>query len=352
MPSKTTQQYPWIILLGAILLFLAASFKPEPSTSLPAPGRGQTIRLARADWDTSWFEAEIFRQLLQRLGYAVTEPKTMNDTAFWDAVSRNEIDFWPSGWFPNSDKKLAQVQHKVGVVGYVVKAGALQGYLVDKKTSQQHGITNLQKLKQPEIAKLFDTDGDGKADLTGCNPDWTCREVIEHQLKAYGLGATVKQVQGDYNSLMARAIARYKEGKPILFYTWTPNWTVGKLVPGKDVVWLEVPFPSLPTEQKDKETLTKVSRVNGCIDDPCEMGWPPNDIRVVANKDFLEKNPQAKRLFERIEIPLQDISSQNARMFERESSQEDIRRHAREWIEAHQNEVDSWLREAVGAAGQ
>jgi glycine betaine/proline transport system substrate-binding protein len=37
---------------------------------------------------------------------------------------------------------------------------------------------------------------------------------------------------------MADAVARFKEGK-LFFYTWTPNWTVGLLKPGKDVVWLK-----------------------------------------------------------------------------------------------------------------
>ncbi|MDG4869487.1 glycine betaine ABC transporter substrate-binding protein, partial [Guyparkeria sp. 1SP6A2] len=47
---------------------------------------------------------------------------------------------------------------------------AAQGYLIDKKTADQYKITNIGQLKDPKIAKLFDTTGDGKANLTGCNP--------------------------------------------------------------------------------------------------------------------------------------------------------------------------------------
>jgi len=32
---------------------------------------------------------------------------------------------------------------------------------------------------------------------------------------------------------MADALARYKNGKSVLFYTWTPNWTVGAFKLGK-----------------------------------------------------------------------------------------------------------------------
>ena len=46
--------------------------------------------------------------------------------------------------------------------------GALQGYLIDKKTRDKYGIKSIEQLKDPKLAKLFDIDGDGKADLTGC----------------------------------------------------------------------------------------------------------------------------------------------------------------------------------------
>lgn len=44
--------------------------------------------------------------------------------------------------------------------------------------------------------------------------------------------------------MMADTIARYKEGKPVIYYTWTPYWVSDVLKPGKDVVWLQVPFSS------------------------------------------------------------------------------------------------------------
>ena len=97
--------------------------------------------------------------------------------------------------------------------------GAAQGYLIDKKTAEQYHITNVEQLKDPKIAKLFDTNGDGKADLTGCTPGWGCEAVINHHIKAYGLSNTVEHNQGNYAAMIADTITRYKEGKPVLYYT-------------------------------------------------------------------------------------------------------------------------------------
>ncbi|EOL4104209.1 glycine betaine/L-proline ABC transporter substrate-binding protein ProX, partial [Escherichia coli] len=107
--------------------------------------------------------------------------------------------------------------------------GAAQGYLIDKKTADQYKITNIAQLKDPKIAKLFDTNGDGKADLTGCNPGWGCEGAINHQLAAYELTHTVTHNQGNYAAMMADTISRYKEGKPVFYYTWTPYWVSNEL---------------------------------------------------------------------------------------------------------------------------
>jgi ABC-type amino acid transport substrate-binding protein len=204
----------------------------------------------------------------------------------------------------------------------------------------------LSDLKKPDVAAVFDRNGNGKADLIGCNVGWGCERMVEHHIGAYDLRATVEHVQGDYSPLMDDTIARYKRGEPILFYTWTPNWTVGTLVPGRDVVWLQVPFPSLPIDQQDMEGRTIIAGVPGCAADPCAMGFPPNDIRVVANKQFLENYPDIRRLLESVEIPLEDISRQNAKMLDGEDDYADIQRHAQQWIQGNWDKIDRWLEEA------
>jgi glycine betaine/proline transport system substrate-binding protein len=323
----------------------------------PTPTRSPqetTITLARATWDTGWFQAAIYQQLLERMGYNVNGPQTMDNETFYLLVAEGKVDMWPNGWFPLHNAFLGsdRQQSHVEVIGSELRGGALQGYLIDKQTADEQEITSLGDLQDPQIAALFDSDGDGKANLIGCEPGLGCHKVIEHQLDAYALRDTVEHTYGDYSRLMLKTIERYEAGEPVLFYTWTPNWTIGELVPGNDVVWIEVPFPSLPVEQREQEDQTELEAVVGCVNDPCQLGFPPNDIRVVANSEFLEENPKIRRLLELVEIPRSDIALQNARMFlEGEQSDADIERHAREWIERNANLVDFWVNEATPFTG-
>lgn len=314
------------------------------------PGEGVTVEPARATWSTGYFHTEIYIKALEELGYNVERPVDLKNPAFYTALSSGDVDFWANGWFPLHNTQFDKYQDDISKVGYVVKAGALQGYLIDKKTAEEHNITNIEQFKDPEIARLFSTDDDDKAELVACPPGWGCEETIRHHLDAYELRDTVDPIKVDYSIGMAEAVGRYQSGKSIFFYTWTPNWTINKLVPGEDVVWIEVPFPTLPESQKDLEDATVMEGVTGCVDDPCEMGWPANDIRVVVNNDFLEDNPAARKLFEVASVSLSDIAAENDLMYEGENSDGDVIRHAEEWITENQATFDSWIDAAMAAA--
>ncbi len=78
----------------------------------------------------------------------------------------------------------------------VFVSGAAQGYMIDKKTAEQYNITNIAQLKDPKIAKIFDTNGDGTADMMGCSPGWGGDAVNKHQNKAFGVQKHVEASTG------------------------------------------------------------------------------------------------------------------------------------------------------------
>ncbi len=321
---------------------------PEEPAELP--GEGITVEPAKATWDTGWFQIEIYIKALEALGYKVEDPVMLENQAFYQAVKQGDVDFWANVWVMLHQPYLKDIEEETTIAGYVAKGGALQGYLIDKKTADEYGITNLDDFKNPDIAALFDTDGNGKANMVACPPGWGCELMIDFHLDAYELTDVIEPIKAEYSVSMADAIARYQQGESIFFYTWTPNWTVGKLIPGVDVVWIEVPFPALPEDQQEFLDMVLISGVEGCVNDPCMMGLVADDIAVIANNNFLADNPAAVALFDAMKIPLADIFVQNAKMFDGEDSPEDIVRHASEWVEENQTLFDSWIDAAMAAA--
>lgn len=314
------------------------------------PGEGTTVQMSRASWDTGWFHAEIYKQLLEKLGYTVEGPRTLDNPAFYQAVSQGDVDLWVNGWFPLHNTYKSTFERGAEIVGAVAEGGALEGYLVDKASVEEYDIKTLDDFKRDEVKEAFDRNGDGKADLVACPPGWGCEVNISHHMEAYGLLDHVNPIKAGYAASMADAIAANEQGEPILFYTWTPNWTVNELVPGEDVMWIEVPEVNLPEDMADLEDAATLDGVEGCVADPCTLGFPANDIVPVANSEFLNENPAAKALLENVSIPLEAIFEQNAKMQAGEGDAEDIANHASTWIENNGDTVDGWLKAAREAA--
>ncbi|SMC71979.1 glycine betaine/proline transport system substrate-binding protein [Fulvimarina manganoxydans] len=330
------------LLACATAVSLSFAALPALAQDADKPGAGVSVTPLKSSIAEETFQTLLVSKALEELGYDVGEIKEIEYAAGHVATANGDGTFMADHWDPlhadfytaaGGDAKL----YREGVYS----PGALQGYLIDKKTADEHNITNIDQLKDPEIAKLFDADGDGKADLAGCTPGWGCEAVIEHQLDAFGLRDTVTHNQGSYSAIIADTITRFKEGKPVFYYTWTPYWVSGVMVPGKDVTWLNVPFSSLPGERSDVDTS---------LPDGSNYGFEANNQRIIANREFAEAHPDAAKLFSIMQVSSNDISAQNLLMQQGQDSEADIEKHADAWIAGHQDQWNGWLEEARAAA--
>jgi glycine betaine/proline transport system substrate-binding protein len=306
------------------------------------PGEGVSVQPLKSSIAEETFQTLVVMKALEKLGYDVKPIKEIEYAAGHIAIGNGDATFLADHWDPLHIDffKKAGGDEKIFRQG-IYSGNALQGYLIDKKTADKHGITNVGQLKDPAIAKLFDSNGDGKADLAGCNPGWGCEKVIENHLDAYELRDNVTHNQGSYGAIIADTIARFKQGDSIFYYTWTPYWVSGVLVPGRDVVWLQVPFSSLPGARKDVDTS---------LPDGSNYGFQANNQRIIANAEWSKANPAAAKLFSIMKLSNNDISAQNLRMRDGEKSAADIERHANAWIKANQATFDGWIAEAKAAA--
>ncbi len=325
-------------LTTALALSLAL---PGFAQDADKPGVGKDpVRVIMPAQIEEHFHHYVLLRALQELGYETAEPAEAEYQTMHIAIGGGDADFTANHWHAlhaafYEESGGAAVMTRVGAL----IEGALQGYLV-AKTSSDAEITDISMLKDPEIDQRFDADGDCKADLVGCTPGWGCERVIEHHLTEYGLRDTVTHNQGAYQAIIGDAIARHQNGEPILYYTWTPYWVSGVLVPGKDVEWLSVPYTSLPEGNND---------VNTTIDGK-NVGFAVETVGVLARNDFLDANPAAKKLFEVAKIPINDVSAQALEITNGANTDEAIWASADKWIADHRETFDGWLAEARAAA--
>jgi len=332
-------------------VFMGITLMATPAMANDKPGKGVTLKPARATWNTGFFQEALVRRGLEEMGYKVEKVKDLANPIFYKSVTLGDLDYWTNGWFPMHNNQLPKdFYDKADKYGYVARAGGLQGYLVSKKEVEKFNIKSLDDFKRPEVKKAFDKNGDDKADLTACPPGWGCEKTISHHMNVYDLADHINPVKASYEAGMAAALGAYKNGEPVFFYTWTPNWTVFKFQPGKDVMWINVPKIIPDEAQKVAIERMTVEGVKGAVSDPVKLGFVVSDIRIVANKEMIAKNPAVKKFFEIFTLPLLDINAQNTKMNEGQKSQKYIEKHVDEWIAKNQEKWKGWLTEARKAA--
>ena len=349
MPKARIHALGVLVVLG--LLVVACGNDDDSTAAVERPGEGVAVSMARGNWDTGFMQAAIYHALLTELGYEVNDPAEaeLAPAVFFAALVEGEYDFWANSWFPNQqkffDSLVDRLEEEATPIGWEMPGGVVQGMLVDIKTADAYDITTLDDIgDNPKIAALFDVNGNGKADLMGCNDGWGCQDVINDTIAHNGWEDTIEQVSAEYAALWADVRGRHSRGEPILAYVWTPGPYTGQLVPGTDVIWASVGNP-IPAQAG--ETLLPPDQ---CPAQPCALGFIPNDIRVVARKEFLAQNPAAAKLFELVTIPVVDVVLQNLDYASGANSEADVRAAAAAWIQTNRTVVDDWLAQARLAA--
>ena len=187
------------LTLGTLLLS-AQLLSPLAMASAELPGRGRSapaeLLAGRGLPEPAGEQAD------GASGFDVQPAQEVDYNVAYASVAQGDGTFLAFNWIPLQDNKYEQAGgDKVFFREGTYVAGAAQGPH-RQKTATQYGITNLGQLKDPEVAALFDGDGDGKADLIGCNPAGAARGD-QPSPDAFGLTPRWPGKQGNYAALIA-----------------------------------------------------------------------------------------------------------------------------------------------------
>ncbi len=287
------------------------------------------------------FQMQIVVEILKKMGHTVEISNALEYAITFQTIANNaksdDVYFMAAHWDPIQTNMIKGVgKEKLAIFSSYI-ANCATGYVIDKKTADKYNIKYISDLKDPKIAKLFDSSGNGKADLTGASVGWEVANTIEHHLDTFKLRDTIDHNQGTYTALLSDSLARYKTGKSVIFFTWVPYWLSGQLVPGKDITFLQVKYSAHP-----KGISTKLS--NGS-----DYGFPVNSQKIVANKSITTKHKDIAKLFDIVKLNVNDVSGQNMLMRNGQKKDKDIQRHVKKWIEANNTQVNAWIKEAQAA---
>jgi glycine betaine/proline transport system substrate-binding protein len=247
--------------------------------------------------------------------------------------NKGEVDIWPDVWLPNQQGLVDKYVKGAGTVklaqnGYEAK----QGYCVTQVTADKHGIKDVSDLANPDNAKLFDTNGDGKGEIWIGASGWQSTNIEKVRARDYGF-ADFFDLQSTDEAVAAASLDRAaKADKPWIGYCYSPhqNFARYKLAfltePKHDPAKFVILQPS-----EDPQWLEK-SKVSSAYAD--------TTVHVAYSASLVQRQPDLTAALDRISFNPDDVSKWAYAIIVDKKAADEV---AKEWIKAHPDDVAKWF---------
>ncbi|UCC16685.1 MAG: VWA domain-containing protein [Dehalococcoidales bacterium] len=306
-------------LLLVLIIFLSLfTFFPA---ACGAVNSANTLVLAYDSWTGTYLPVYVLKTIFENeLGYTVkvTSPTSI-DEAF-EGVANGKADIFTDGWFPFRDTTLERYQNliKLGQIYGGKERDAFEGLMISNDLARKYNVNHLRDLDNSEIARVLDTDGDGKGNIIGCPNVWGAAKIIPDILSEFGLSKMyeVDQPKSE-EDLLSKIEQRLRLGEPTLFYFYQPAAFPEDLSLTDKARWLE-----------GTEAYLNLAFVGN-----------------VVRGDFIVNHPEAAKILSKYKISGEDIGWSMGRIARDGDSSKVLNEIAQTWIDHNQFEVNSWLDE-------
>ena len=285
------------------------------------------------NWPSVAATASILKVVLEdNLGLEVELQNGTNPVIF-EAMDSGSMHVHPEVWLPNQ----ANLHDKfVTTRGTVRKSPngvpSFQGMCVTRSTAESTGITRLAELADPEMAKNFDTNGDGRGEVWIGASGWASTNVEKIRAKSYGYDETMELVEMDETLAMANVDTAVAKSANHVFFCYTPNHMFAL----HDLVVLDEPEYDAskwkivqPTD--DPQWLEK-------SDAP--VAWDLAYLHVHYASSLEETHPEAASILANVKLTTDLVSAMTYALVVEKADPDEF---AKQWVQDNAAVVDTWM---------
>jgi len=285
------------------------------------------------NWPSVLATAHVLKVAMEEnLGLEVELQNGTNPVVF-EAMDTGAMHVHPEVWLPNqtnlNNKYVAEKgtvrQNPNGVSGD-------QAMCVTKSTVERTGIANLSDLTDPDMAKNFDTDGDGKGEIWIGAAGWASTNVEKIRAKSYGYDATMNLKEMDESLALAEVDAAVAQNKDIVFFCYTPHhmFALHELVILKEPAYDESKWTVVqPTD--DPEWLDKSDAA---------VAWNTAKLHIHYATSLESDQPEAANMLSKVKLDTDIVSAMTYALV---VDKQDPAEFAKKWVADNADTVDSWL---------
>ena len=294
----------------------------------------ESVNIGAPAWTGAQAIAHLIKEVVvSRMG-GTAELVPGNNAAIFQAMDagKGDIDVHPDVWLPNQQTFTDKYVKDAGSVTLSENSyEGKQSFCVSKAFSEANGVTSIFDLARPEIAKLMDSDGNGKGEIWIGAPGWASANVNEVKVRDYGLMPFMEPIRADQAVMTARVGDAIKKDEGYAFYCYSPHaiWFQ------HDIVRLEEPAfdpeKYIALQPSDDPDWFKKSKV--MTEDALK------NVQIAYSNSLSERSPAIASLLANIALDGETVSGF---AFEIEGGK-DAATVAKEWVAANAERVDSWL---------
>ena len=286
------------------------------------------------NWPSAAATANILKVVLEdNLGLEVELQNGTNPVIF-EAMDTGSMHVHPEVWLPNQTNLHDKYVKSKGTVRMSPNGvPSFQGMCVTKASAERTGIEAVADLADPDMAKNFDSNGDGLGEVWVGASGWASTNIEKIRARSYGYDETMELLEMDEALAMADVDAAVAKDANHVFYCYTPNHMFALY----DLVILEEPeydasMWTIVQPTDDPEWLEKSS---------APVAWDLAYLHVHYATALEETHPEAADLLSKVALTTDQVSRMTYALVVQKKSAAD---YAVEWAQENADLVDSWMK--------
>jgi len=286
------------------------------------------------NWPSVRVTAHVLKVVMEdNLGVEVELQNGTNPVVF-EAMDSGAMHVHPEVWLPNQANLEAKFVNEKGSVRQNPNGvDGDQAMCVTKSSAERTGIKDLSELTDPDMAKNFDSDGDGKGDIWIGAAGWASTNVEKIRAKSYGYDETMNLREMDETLALAEVDNAVAQNKNIVFFCYTPHhmFALHDLVILKEPAYDESKWVvKQPTD--DPQWLENSS---------APVAWNTAQLKIHYATSLESSNPEVAKLLSQVKLDTDIVSKMT---FALVVEKQDPAEFAKKWVADNGSLVDSWLK--------
>ena len=285
------------------------------------------------NWPSVRVTADILKVIIEENYGLDVELQNATNPIVFEAMDQNQMHIHPEVWLPNQQNLHdTYVVDKQSVKMNPHGVPSFTGMCVSKASAERTGIKELIELADPDMAKNFDTDGDGMGNIWIGAAGWASTNIEMIRAKSYGFDETMNLDIMDETLAVANVGAAINKDENIVFMCYTPNVMFGLF----DLVVLEE-----PAYEAEKWVVIQPT------DDPdwyekssAPVAWSSPTLHVMWATGLADAQPEVSSMLGSITFSEQDLTEM---VFALTVDKRDAAEFAAEWVAANSDRIDSWI---------